>query len=60
MTLQHYSILLALYKKKVSGNLTEKEVSDARLKAKIEFDMAFVKNQPTNDIQEYINELNLL
>lgn len=60
MTTDHYKTLVTLYKKKVSGNLTDKEVSDALLKAKIEFDMAFVKNQPTNDIQEFINELNIL
>lgn len=60
MTLSHYSTLLVLYKKKVSGTLTEKEVSDTLLKAKIEFDKLFVENRPTKDIQEYINELNLL
>ena len=60
MTLSHYSTLLVLYKKKVSGTLTEKEVSDALLKAKIEFDKLFVENRPTKDIQEFINELNLI
>ena len=60
MTLSHYSTLLVLYKKKVSGTLTEKEVSDALLNAKLEFDRSFVENRPTKDIQEFINELNLI
>lgn len=60
MTPSHYSTLLALYKKKVSGTLTEKEVSDALLQAKIDFDKAFVNNETTKDIQEFINDLNLL
>lgn len=60
MTAEHYSTLLSFYKKKVNGELTDKDVSDALLKAKIDFDRSFVENKPSSDIQEYINELNLL
>jgi hypothetical protein len=60
MTIEQYKTLLSLYKKKINGGLTEKEVSDAKLKAKMEFDKDFIENKPTRDIQEFINELNLL
>lgn len=60
MTIDQHIKLLNLYKKKVAGELYESMVSSLRLEAKIELDSSYVKDLPTNDIQEFINELNLL
>ena len=60
MTIDQHIKLLNLYKKKVAGELYESMVSSLRLEAKIELDNSYVKDLPTNDIQEFINELNLL
>lgn len=60
MTTEHYKQLLSLYKMKVAGELTENIVSSKRLEAKKELDRSYVMDQPTDDIKEFINELNLL
>lgn len=60
MTLHHYSVLLSLYKKKISGILSDKEVASERLNAKIALDNAVVRNNDINDIVEFIKELEQL
>lgn len=60
MTTEHYKTLLSLYKLKVSDELNEEDISQAKLSAKIELDKAIINNEPVKDIEEYINELNKL
>jgi len=60
MATEHYKTLLSLYKLKVSDELNEEDISQAKLSAKIELDKAIISNEPVKDIEEYINELNKL
>ena len=60
MKIQHYELLLKLYKDKVNDSLTDEEIRKQKLKAKIALDYAVVRNNDINDIVEFIKELEQL
>jgi len=60
MKIQHYELLLKLYKDKVNDSLTDEEIRKQKLKAKIELDNAVVKGEDPSDLEKLINELNQL
>ena len=60
MTTDQYKTLLSLYKWKIKGESVDDELSRLKLKAKIELDSVFINEKSPEDIQEFINELELL
>lgn len=60
MEVKHYKMLLKLYKDKVNGNLSDEEIREQKLKAKIELDNAVITGKETEGLNELINELNQL
>jgi len=60
MEAKHYKMLLKLYKDKVNGNLSDEEIREQKLKAKIELDNAVITGKETEGLNELINELNQL
>ena len=60
MKVEHFKTLLKLYKDKVNGNLSDEEVREQKLKAKIELDNAVITGKETEGLNELINELNQL
>lgn len=60
MEVKHYKMLLKLYKDKVNGDLSDEEIREQKLKAKIELDNAVITGKETEGLNELINELNQL
>ena len=60
MEVKHYKMLLKLYKDKVNGNLSDEDIREQKLKAKIELDDAVIKGKDVIDLKEFIKELTIL
>ena len=60
MNIEHYKKILSLYKRKVQGIDIFAELKELHQEALFELDKLIVNSQSTNEVEEYINELNTL
>lgn len=60
MTTEQHKTLLSYYKSIVKGNDNSTELKQELINARVQHNEQTVKNLPTEDIQEYITELNTL